>query len=139
MSLYVYCGGIDLEETPFVRFNALDSLLNGGAAPPMLDNNPRVTSFINLLKSSSPEELVWMHGYLSATLGGAFAGSATAPAVSAPPKVSRFTLAYGTETGNSKRLATDLAKKAKESGFRSNSWLWISTGSRISRRNPIFS
>lgn len=83
----------------------------------MLDNNPRVNSFINLLKSSSQEELVWMHGYLSATLGGAFAGSAAAPAVSAPPKVSRFTLAYGTETGNSKRLATDLAKKAKESGF----------------------
>ncbi len=56
-----------------------------------------------------------MHGYLSAALGGAFAGTATASV--AQPKVTRFTLAYGTETGNSKRLATDLAKKAKEAGF----------------------
>jgi len=83
----------------------------------MLDNNPRVTSFINLLKASTPEELVWMHGYLSATLGGAFTGSGAAPAAATQPRVTRFTLAYGTETGNSKRLATDLAKKAKESGF----------------------
>ncbi|MBN8709707.1 MAG: sulfite reductase [Verrucomicrobia bacterium 61-8] len=83
----------------------------------MLDTNPRVTSFINLLKSSTQEELVWMHGYLSATLGGAWGGAASGAAVAAQPKVTRFTLAYGTETGNSKRLATDLAKKAKESGF----------------------
>ncbi|GAT33011.1 sulfite reductase (NADPH) flavoprotein alpha-component [Terrimicrobium sacchariphilum] len=83
----------------------------------MLDNNPRVTSFINLLKTSSQEELVWMHGYLSAKLGVSWGGAASQSVETAVPKVTRFTLAYGTETGNSKRLATDLAKAAKELGF----------------------
>jgi len=84
----------------------------------MTDINQRVGSFINFLETASREDLVWIHGYLSGKLG--FSGGQTAlPAGGADvaPKVSRFTLAYGTETGNSKKLATALAKKAKAAGF----------------------
>ncbi len=33
------------------------------------------------------------------------------------PAVGRITIAYGTETGNSKKLATDFAAKAKKKGI----------------------
>lgn len=82
--------------------------------------NFKVDSFLSLVQAASREDLAWMHGYLSASLG--MAGTpAAAPGASdggpAALKVSRFTLAYGTETGNSKNLATALAKKAKDRGF----------------------
>lgn len=80
--------------------------------------NSKIESILSLLQTASREDLVWMHGYLSATLGVAGGPSASlGPAVPGVPKLSRFTLAYGTETGNSKKLATTLAKKAKERGF----------------------
>ncbi len=79
----------------------------------------KVESFLSLVQAASREDLSWMHGYLSATLGmaGGVGGSVAVPSAPALPKVSRFTLAYGTETGNSKKLATTLAKQAKERGF----------------------
>lgn len=60
------------------------------------------------------EELIWVNGYLTGKL------SADAPqqaAVSAKPTVNKITIAYGTETGNSKKLATDFGAKAKRSGI----------------------
>src|SRR5688572_20432741 len=84
----------------------------------------------DLVKSSTKEELVWMNGFLAgvlmnchdqpATASTAAPATAAAP-VAAPasdkPAVSKITIAYGTETGNSKKLATDLATKAKKSGI----------------------
>ncbi|WP_207511935.1 diflavin oxidoreductase [Longitalea luteola] len=88
----------------------------------------------DLVRSSTKEELVWMNGFLagvlmnchdqpslaSTTATAAAPATATAP-VAAPaeskPAVSKITIAYGTETGNSKKLATDLAAKAKKSGI----------------------
>lgn len=59
-----------------------------------------------------------MHGYLSSTLSFSTDGSAQASAAAtASTRINRFTLAYGTETGNAKKLATKLAKGAKERGF----------------------
>lgn len=60
-----------------------------------------------------------MHGYLSSALGFSAATADSLQAVSGPvrSRISRFTLAYGTETGNAKKLATKLAKSAKERGF----------------------
>ncbi|WP_205508748.1 diflavin oxidoreductase [Longitalea arenae] len=88
----------------------------------------------DLVRSSTKEELVWMNGFLagvlmnchdqsslaSTTASAAAPATAAAP-VAAPaeskPSVSKITIAYGTETGNSKKLATDLAAKAKKSGI----------------------
>ena len=63
----------------------------------------------------------------TATAAPAAAPPATPPATPAvadlptsvptPPAVTRITIAYGTETGNSKKLASDFATKAKKSGI----------------------
>lgn len=71
--------------------------------------------FSDLLNASSKEELIWMNGYLNGVV------SAQSTVISADqnvtdattPAVSKITIVYGTETGNSKRLATDFATKAK--------------------------
>lgn len=72
-----------------------------------------------LIKSTSKEELIWINGYLAGLLGqsGGLQSGGTVAAVASAPKVSRFTLAYGTETGNAKKLATRLAGEAKKQGF----------------------
>ncbi|MFC6997374.1 diflavin oxidoreductase [Rufibacter roseus] len=71
-----------------------------------------------LVSQSSKEDLIWMSGYL-AGLAAHQSGTVAAPAVAeaAKPAVGRITIAYGTETGNSKRVATDLASKAKKTGI----------------------
>src|SRR5687767_1152115 len=83
----------------------------------------------DLVRTCTKEELVWMNGFLAGLLMNchdqpALASSAPAaaplPAPSATPAkpaVSKITIAYGTETGNSKKLAADLAAKAKKSGI----------------------
>ncbi|HEX6431744.1 MAG TPA: flavodoxin domain-containing protein, partial [Niastella sp.] len=84
----------------------------------------------DLVRSSTKEELVWMNGFLAGVLMNCHEqpalASTSAPAtasapVAAPvadkPTVSKITIAYGTESGNSKKLATDLAAKAKKSGI----------------------
>jgi sulfite reductase (NADPH) flavoprotein alpha-component len=84
----------------------------------------------DLVRSSTKEELVWINGFLAGVLMNCHEQPALAPAstpatasapVAAPvsdkPAVSKITIAYGTESGNSKKLATDLATKAKKSGI----------------------
>ena len=69
----------------------------------------------DLIASSTKEELIWINGYLSGILS-----AATEPAnepVVAKPAVNKITIAYGTETGNSKKLATNFAATAKKSGI----------------------
>ncbi len=69
--------------------------------------------FLDLLNTASKEELIWMNGYLNGLVQGQVAKPA--PAVEeATPGVNKITIVYGTETGNSKRLATDFATKAKQ-------------------------
>jgi sulfite reductase (NADPH) flavoprotein alpha-component len=63
-----------------------------------------------LIKHSSNEELVWMNGYLNGIVKHSIA--AAAPVTETASK--KITIVYGTETGNSKRLATDFATKAKQ-------------------------
>lgn len=67
------------------------------------------------------EEIIWLSGYLSglagaetsllAAEGNSGSGAATVAAVQ------KITIAYGTETGNAKKLATSLAAKAKKKGI----------------------
>ncbi len=65
-----------------------------------------------LINNASKEELIWMNGYISGIINGNVMPETVATAVTAVSK--KLTIVYGTETGNSKKLATDLAAKAKK-------------------------
>ena len=69
-----------------------------------------------LVAGSSKEELIWLSGYFA---GLAANGQQQPQAEVTPskPAVNKITIAYGTETGNAKKLATDFASKAKKSGI----------------------
>jgi sulfite reductase (NADPH) flavoprotein alpha-component len=69
---------------------------------------------LDLIGTSTKEELIWMNGYLSAIVAKQNEQEAV-PATK--PAVNKITIAYGTETGNSKRLAADFAVKAKKIGI----------------------
>ena len=69
----------------------------------------------SLVTGASKEELIFMNGYLSGLLSGE--GQLQQQAVAAKPGVNKITIAYGTETGNSKKLAVDFAAKAKKVGI----------------------
>ncbi|MEO8765356.1 MAG: flavodoxin domain-containing protein [Ginsengibacter sp.] len=69
---------------------------------------------LNLISNSSNEELAWMNGYLNGIV------STHGPYDIKPmlkTGVNKITIAYGTETGNSKKLATEFAAKAKKQGI----------------------
>lgn len=69
-----------------------------------------------LIANSTKEELAWISGYLAGIAGGEAKASEPAPAAAAA-KVGKITIAYGTETGNSKKVAAEFAAKAKKSGI----------------------
>jgi sulfite reductase (NADPH) flavoprotein alpha-component len=75
---------------------------------------PKLQVLLELIKHSSHDELVWMNGYLAGILA---RQEKSEQAVSSKPSVGKITIAYGTETGNAKRLATDFAARAKKSGI----------------------
>jgi sulfite reductase (NADPH) flavoprotein alpha-component len=56
--------------------------------------------------------LIWMNGYLNGVVKNYTAP--LQPVTAAPPAVNKITIVYGTETGNSKKLATAFAAKAKQ-------------------------
>ena len=74
----------------------------------------KLKTFLELVGASSKEELIWMNGYLAGIVSRQTEPQATA---TAKPAVNKITIAYGTETGHSKRLATDFANKAKQQGI----------------------
>jgi sulfite reductase (NADPH) flavoprotein alpha-component len=67
------------------------------------------------LNSYSKEELIWINGYLSGIVSsGARQSPVHIPKTVATKKIS---LVFGTETGNAKRLATELAAVARKKGI----------------------
>ena len=81
----------------------------------MLGDSKFKTLF-DLINNSTKEELIWMNGYLNGIVQTQTQTVQPAASVAATvaPAVSKITIVYGTETGNSKRLATDFAAKAKQ-------------------------
>lgn len=66
------------------------------------------------------EEIIWLSGYLSGLAGAEtklLPADANGTAASAAAAVQKITIAYGTETGNAKKLAGNLAAKAKKKGI----------------------
>src|SRR5487761_2281805 len=66
-------------------------------------------TFQELVKSASREELVWMNGFLSALLLGEapVTQEASSAENSGNSPLNGCSVVYGTETGNSKKVATD--------------------------------
>src|SRR5580765_2429095 len=80
--------------------------------------SPKFKIIQDLIANSTREELIWLNGYLAGIVA-AQSGDEEQTSVATPakPLVNKITIAYGTETGNSKKLATDFAAKAKKSGI----------------------
>lgn len=78
-----------------------------------MSGEPKIKTFLDLVATASKEELLWMNGYIDGLLKGKGIEPA-ASVVAEGPSVAKMTIIYGTETGNSKRLATDFAAKAKQ-------------------------
>lgn len=74
----------------------------------------RLKTLQEFISTSTRDELVWVNGYLNGILSQQEIKEI--PAV-AKNTVSKITIAYATETGNSKRLATTFAAKAKKQGI----------------------
>ena len=72
-----------------------------------------------LINGFSKEELIWINGYLSGIVsnGQANGDSTTDIKAVSPVATKKVNLAFGTETGNAKRLATQLAAIAKKKGI----------------------
>ena len=91
---------------------------------------PKTQNFLNMLSETklqvlkeissgfSRDEAIWASGYL-AGLAGTSAAVADLPPqqTTYTPAVKKITLVYGTETGNSKKLATEFAGVAKKKGI----------------------
>lgn len=93
---------------------------------------PKMTLMQELIAGSSREELIWLSGYLAGVVAqGAPSAVHAAPAYANPAPAAqtapatpdataapvKITIAYGTETGNAKKLATDFAARAKKKGI----------------------
>jgi sulfite reductase (NADPH) flavoprotein alpha-component len=72
-------------------------------------------AFAQLAGSMTPVQQAWISGYLAATAaqGGVTAAPSAVPASEAAP----LTILYGTQTGNAKHVASDLANVAKGRGL----------------------
>ena len=70
---------------------------------------------LDLINNATKDELIWMNGYLNGVVKNQVPAAEPVAATSvAGAAVNKITIVYGTETGNSKRLATDFAAKAKQ-------------------------
>lgn len=78
----------------------------------------KLKSLLDLVQSSSREELVWMNGYLSGLVSNGQEAAVPVVAAQSTPssQVKKISLVFGTETGNAKKLAAQLATVAKKKG-----------------------
>ena len=79
----------------------------------MLAEN-KLKTLLDLVSNSTNDELIWMNGYLNGIVS-----KQEAKEIQPVLKkgINKITIAYGTETGNSKKLATEFAAKAKKQGI----------------------
>ncbi len=77
--------------------------------------------FRELITQSSREELIWMNGFLAGLVAAEAGGDAATTGTAEMPtaaRIDKFTILFGTETGNSKKVATEFATQAKKAGFK---------------------
>ncbi len=76
----------------------------------------------DLLKDATREELVWMNGFITAFMevgGNAVAAPSANGKGAATSALAGCTIVYGTESGNSKKVAVDFTNKLKKQGLQS--------------------
>lgn len=71
----------------------------------------KIKILLDLVNNATKDELIWMNGYLNGIVQ---AKTAPVAVIAGIPAVNKITIVYGTETGNSKRLAADFAARAKQ-------------------------
>ncbi|KFF09663.1 sulfite reductase [Chryseobacterium soli] len=74
----------------------------------------QLQSLKKILGGFTQQELIWTNGYIAGLLAESPSAIDQKPTVITKPR--KITLAFGTETGNAKRLATHLAASAKKQG-----------------------
>ncbi|MES2431050.1 MAG: flavodoxin domain-containing protein [Bacteroidota bacterium] len=79
-------------------------------------SEPKLKVLQDLIAGSSKEELLWINGYFNGVVAN-HQPSANGTAQASAVVTNKITIVYGTETGNSKALATQFAAKAKKSGI----------------------
>lgn len=92
--------------------------------------SPKLKIIQELLAGYTREELIWLNGYLAGVVTQPVSGNAQQgqpveavatltgeQTATLAVKLPKITIVYGTETGNSKRLATDFAARAKKKGI----------------------
>lgn len=77
-----------------------------------MSTESKLESFVKLLQSATTDELKWMNEYLNGMLK-----KSQVNVLNPQTAKQKLTITYGTETGNSKRLATGFAAKAREKGI----------------------
>ncbi|MFU8848710.1 MAG: assimilatory sulfite reductase (NADPH) flavoprotein subunit [Opitutales bacterium] len=77
----------------------------------------QVQTFNQVLPALTPEQLLWLEGFISGLRTGQSNGAVAAPAAAAA-KRPELTVLYGTESGNSESLADQTAKAADGFGFK---------------------
>ncbi|MDF2385236.1 flavodoxin domain-containing protein [Nostoc ellipsosporum NOK] len=71
----------------------------------------------DLIGTASPEELIWINGYLSGIVARTARGPETEAAAAPALAVKKAHLVFGTETGNARKLAGRLAAAARKKGI----------------------
>ena len=69
-----------------------------------------------LVANATREELIWMNGFLNGLLDIELANNAAAAIPAQTNTLAGCTVVYGTESGNSKRVATDFSARLKKNG-----------------------
>ncbi len=80
----------------------------------------RLHSLKELVKDATREELIWISGYIAALTGQPIPEKLPKELVSSGPSaLSGSTIVYGTETGNSKKVAVEFSNRLKKQGIQS--------------------
>ncbi len=80
---------------------------------------PKLKLFRDLIADTTREELIWISGYISALVGNNETVAIAASKIKTDQSsvLSGCTVVYGTESGNSKKVAMDLSSKIKKQGL----------------------
>lgn len=83
---------------------------------------PKLKTLFDLISTSTREELIWINGYLAGVMAASAQAAEVAdhqqpPVAESPVAVKKISIVFGTETGNSKKVATTFAAKAKKKGI----------------------
>lgn len=76
----------------------------------------KLKTLLDYLGTLTQEEKIWVNGYISGVLSNG-ASTQQITVADSKPAVNKVTITYGTDTGNSKRLAVEFAAKAKKNGI----------------------